>query len=127
MTLQLELLLGSVTFSGPFFPLFLYLPRWVKGDGSQAAWRVPANLEIFFFCFSGLHLWHVEVPRQGVESELLLLAYTTATARPDPSRVCGQIFNPLSEARGQTLILMVPSQIRFHCAATGTPGFFFFF
>ena len=28
--------------------------------------------------------WHMEVPRLGVESELPLLAYTTATATPDP-------------------------------------------
>ena len=29
---------------------------------------------------------HVEFPRLGVESELRLLAYTTATATQDPSR-----------------------------------------
>ena len=39
---------------------------------------------IFFFFFSGLHLWHMEVARPGVERELQLLAYTTATAVPDP-------------------------------------------
>ena len=58
--------------------------------------------------FLELHLsWHMEVPRLGVESELLLPAYTTATAMPDPSHICdlhhssGQwwILNPLSEAR----------------------------
>ena len=31
---------------------------------------------------------HVEVPRLGVGSELQLLAYATATAMPDLSRVC---------------------------------------
>ena len=49
----------------------------------------------------------MEVPRLGVELELRLLAYTTDTATPDPSRVCElhhsswqhQIFNPLREAR----------------------------
>ena len=30
-------------------------------------------------------MWHIEVPRLGVESELHLLAYTTATAMQDPS------------------------------------------
>ena len=45
----------------------------------------------------------MEVPRLGVESELQLLAYTTATAMPDP--------NPLSEARDRTLILMDPSRV----------------
>ena len=38
---------------------------------------------VFFFAFLGPHMWHMEVPRLGVESELPLLAYTTATAMPD--------------------------------------------
>ena len=37
----------------------------------------------FFFFFSGPHLRHMEVSRLGVESELQLPAYTTATAMPD--------------------------------------------
>ena len=49
----------------------------------------------------------MEVTRLGVESELLLPAYTTATATQDPSLVCDlhhssgqcQIRNPLSGAR----------------------------
>ena len=49
----------------------------------------------------------MEVPRLGVESELQLPAYTTATATPDMSQVFDlhhnsqecQILNPLSEAR----------------------------
>ena len=76
----------------------------------------------------------MEVPRLGVESELLLLAYTTATATLDPSRVCDLhyssqqrwILNPLSEARDQTCNLMVPSRIRFCCAITGTPQNYYF-
>ena len=32
-----------------------------------------------FFHFLGLCLQHMEVPRLGIESELQLLAYTTAT------------------------------------------------
>ena len=32
------------------------------------------------FVFWGLNLWHMEVPRLGVKSELLLPAYATATA-----------------------------------------------
>ena len=42
----------------------------------------------FFFFFFGLFRaipWHVEVPRLGVESELLLPAYATVTAMPDPT------------------------------------------
>ena len=53
----------------------------------------------------GLHQWHMEVPGLGVESELQLLAYTTATAMQDPvynlyhSSWQHQILNPLGEAR----------------------------
>ena len=71
----------------------------------------------------------MEVHRLGAESELKPPAYTTATAMPDPSRVCElhlsswqcQILNPLSEARDRTRNLMVPSRICFRCATTGTP------
>ena len=56
----------------------------------------------------------MEVPRLGVKSELQLLAYTTATATPDPSHICDLccslwqcgILNPPSEARDRTCILM---------------------
>ena len=52
---------------------------------------------------------------------------------PDPSHICNlhhssrqcQILNPLIEARDWTCNLMVPSQICFHCATTGTPIFSF--
>ena len=30
----------------------------------------------------------MDIPRLGVKSELQLLAYTTATAKPDPSHIC---------------------------------------
>ena len=43
---------------------------------------------VLFFVFLGPHPQHMDVPRLGVESELQLLAYTTATATPDPSCVC---------------------------------------
>ena len=33
----------------------------------------------FFFLFLGLHVWHMEAPGLGIESELQLPAYTTAT------------------------------------------------
>ena len=64
----------------------------------------------------------MEVPRLGVELELQQLAYTTATAMPDPSHVCNlyhsslqcRILNPLSKARDPTYILLNASQIHFH-------------
>ena len=74
----------------------------------------------FFFVFLGPHPRYMEVPRLGAESELQLLAYTRATAMPDPSCVCNlhhssqqcRIFNPLIETRDQTHNLMVASQFR---------------
>ena len=73
------------------------------------------TLFFFFLAFLGLHLWHMEVPRLGEESELQLPATATATAMPDPSHVCNlhcssqkcQILNPLSEARDRTCILWI--------------------
>ena len=83
----------------------------------------------FFFFFLGPHLWHMEVPRLGVESELHLPAYTTAIATQDPSRVCDlhhssqqfRISDPLNKARDQTCILIDTSWIRFCCTTMGTP------
>ena len=71
----------------------------------------------------------MEVPRLGVESKLHLLAYATATATLDPSCIFNlhhssqqsQILNPVSEARNQTHILIVTSQVLYHWATTGTP------
>ena len=84
---------------------------------------------IFIFCFLGLHLQHMKVPRVGVQSEIQQPAYTTATAMQDLSCLCYQhhnswqcqILNPLSETRDRICNLMVPSQISFHCATAGTP------
>ena len=42
----------------------------------------------FFLPFLGPHPLHMEVPRLGVESQLLLLAYARATAMQDPSHIC---------------------------------------
>ena len=73
----------------------------------------------------------MDVPRLGVQLELQLPAYTTAT--PDPSHICDlhhsprqcQILNPLNEARDRTHNLMVPSQISFCCTTMGTCLFLF--
>ena len=53
------------------------------------------------------HLWHVEVPRIEVKSELQLLTFATATATPGLSHICDLygslrqrwILNPPSQAR----------------------------
>ena len=73
----------------------------------------------FFFFFLGPHQQHMEVPRLGVNSELQLPTHTTATSTQDPSRICDlhhsswqhQIFNPLSEAKDHTRILMDTRQV----------------
>ena len=57
---------------------------------------------------------HMEVPRLVVESELQLLAYATATARQDLSRICDLhhsswqhwIPHPLTKARDRTHVLI---------------------
>ena len=41
-----------------------------------------------FIYFLGLHPWHMEVPRLGVDSELQLPIYITATATWDLSCIC---------------------------------------
>ena len=50
---------------------------------------VTSFVLLFFFLsfFLGPCLPHMEVPRIGAESELQLLAYTTAAATQDPSQV----------------------------------------
>ena len=75
---------------------------------------------LFLLCFLGPHLQPMEVLRLGVESELQLLADTTATATRDPSRICDLhrssrqrgILNPLSWARDRTCIVMDTGRIR---------------
>ena len=73
-------------------------------------YSVPLSFSLFyfiFFCFSGPHLWHMEVPRISLDLEVQLLAYTRATATPDLSHICDPrhsswqtwTLNPLSEAR----------------------------
>ena len=96
----------------------------ICGDTIQSTAEIKLSYgrtSFFSFFFLGLHPWHIEVARLGVTLELQLLAYTTATAMPDPSHVCKVhhssrqrwLLNPLSEARDGTHNFMVPSRIRF--------------
>ena len=76
----------------------------------------------FLFCLLRLYLWHMEVHRLGVELELQLLIYTTATAKLDLSHICNLrhsswqpwICNPVSKARVQTQVLMDTSWVLYH-------------
>ena len=63
----------------------------------------------------------MEVPRLGVEAELQLPAYSTATATGNPSYVCDLYhssrhcgtLNPLSKVRDQTHILKDTSRVHY--------------
>ena len=78
---------------------------------SDISLSMPMWFVLFFiflsFCSLGPHLRHMEVPRLGIQSELQLQAYTTATAMPDLSLVCDlhyspqqrRILNPLSKTK----------------------------
>ena len=65
------------------------------------------ELSYIFYFFSLLHVWHTEIPRLRVKSELQAYATATATATQDLSCICNlhhslqqrMILNPLSEAR----------------------------
>ena len=64
---------------------------------------VVVVLPLLLLFFLGLPLGHMKAPSLGVELELQLPAYTTATAIPDPSCVCdlhhSWILNPPSRAK----------------------------
>ena len=72
----------------------------------------------------------MDIPRLGVESELQLPAYTTATAMLDLSLICNlhpssqqrQVLNPLTGARNGTQVLMDTSQVCFCGAMTEAPS-----
>ena len=77
---------------------------------------------IYLFILLEPHLHHLEDPRLGVESDLQVLAYTTATAMPDLSHVFNlyhssqqrRILNLLSEAGDLTRVFMDTSEVHYH-------------
>ena len=67
----------------------------------------------FFFFFLGLHLWHMEVPRVGVYSELQLPIYTTATAIPDPSHILTHWARPGTEPASLWILIgCLPAELQ---------------
>ena len=63
----------------------MWMSRVNKREGGRK-YSPRYSLDLSFsFCFLGPHLQCMEVPRLGVELELQLLAYTTATATWDLS------------------------------------------
>ena len=60
--------------------------------------QIPSSSAFSFLFFFRPHPRHMKVPRLGFKSELQLLAYTTATAMPDPQPTeLGQGLNPLPQ------------------------------
>ena len=112
------------TLSYDFCPFYPKNATWV----CAGLYIFPPSVSFLFFsCFLGMHLWHVEVPRLGAESELQLPAYTTATATRNLSLIFyahsswqHRITDPLSKARDRTRIPMDNRQIHFHSAKMGT-------
>ena len=72
----------------------------IHPGGRMAGWRKVhepyKRINMYFFVLLG-PLWHMEVPRLGVELELQRPAYTTAKAMPDPA-----IFVTYATAHGST-------------------------
>ena len=94
---------------------------WIRSSGGkewsekreESLREILRNSNFFFFFFLWPHLWLMEVLRLGMESELQLPAYATATAIPYPSCNCDiwcslwqlLLLNPLKEARDRSHIL----------------------
>ena len=108
--------------------------KWIPSKREIKYWSDKFFIFIYLFVLLfRTTLWHMEVSRLGIESELQLPTYVTVRATQDLSHICdlhhssqqSWILNPLSKARDQTRNLMVPSQVCFHCTTRGTPPFFF--
>ena len=103
--------------------------QWFKGNQMACTWIWAPSFLFSIFCFLEPHVWHMEVPRLGVKSELQLPSYTTAIAMQDPSWVSQLhhrsqqcwILNPLSKARDRTGVLKDASQVRYHWGIRGIP------
>ena len=94
-----------------------FLQRWPGLMGRNFFFFL---IYFYFYAFWGLYLRHMEVPRPGVELELQLPTYTTATATRDPNHICSLhcsswqhwILNPPSEVRDRTCIPVGTSWVR---------------
>ena len=101
---------------------------WLKLIKAASEIKI-GSITFFFLFFLGLHLRRLEVPRLGVESELQLPTYNTATATAtqDLSHTCSlphisqqhRIAYPLSKARDWTWILKNTSRFGFPLLQNG--------
>ena len=113
------------------------IQKWIEElnmNGKAIIFLEIIIIIVFFFLILGLHPWHMEVPRLGVEWELKLLAYTTAIATQELSHVCDLnhselhhssqkcwIFNPLIRSGIKPALSWILVGFCFHCATMGTP------
>ena len=69
---------------GPWYAIYYLTNQWTSLplSAGKNIGEDPSFIILILTFFSGPHLWHIEmeVSRLGVESEVQLLAYTTATA-----------------------------------------------
>ena len=99
------LILGILSFSTNLY--FCICASTYCFDGCSFADIVFVFVLFIYFVSLGPPLWHMEVPRLGIEAEPELLAYPIATAVLDLTHVCDLchwswqrwILNPLSGAR----------------------------
>ena len=89
--------------------LFHFLPIPTSQSALQSKWLgeghyVLSLSRFFFFVFLGLHSWHMEAPRIGVQSELKLQSWS-CRPRPTPQPQQRRILNPLNKARDRTCVL----------------------
>ena len=96
----------------------------------KAPQLLQGQTSFFFSFFLGPQPWHMEIPRWGVESEPQLPAYTTVTARQDPSHGCDLHCSSQQcwrEPRDWTHFLMDTSQFPYCRATMATASFSFSF
>ena len=103
--------------------LFCQAP--VQGHGISMIWGLQEvllfKIKTFFLLFMAARM---EVPRPGVELELQLPAFTTATATQDLTytTACGNSGpQPTEQGRDWTCVLVDTSQIPYHWATAKTP------
>ena len=116
----------STTSWTTFFLLYIHHPHF--------AHPITVLLLLLLFFFLGLHLWHTEVPRLGVEPELQRQPMphprqhqiqTLSATFAIPSSNARPLLNPLSEARDQICILMDTSPVLNSPSHNGNSVFFF--
>ena len=116
----------------------LFLSSGILLQVTSTLHHTPFYLEdvhsIFLFCWSCCYrpflLFRAALMARGGSQARGPIGATVATATSDPSHICNlhhssrlrQILNSLSRARNWSRNLMVPSQIHFPWATTGTPA-----